>query len=407
MAVNSRCSSRVPRDQVEVAARAVGQRLPGRADQQLAVDDRRDGDPAVGGQPPAVGPLGHRRADRVTTGGKTLRGNAGQVGHGGANAAARHRRRRCPRRGLGGEEGAGHALHDGPAEESRRTRHREQRRHRPPTGGLAEHGDPRRVPAEAFDAVAHPLQRRDLVEQPPVGRRSLDLAEPLEAHPVVEGHDHDPSVACEPSAVVLGQARHADLVAAALDPHHDRQAAHRARGSVTTRSPSASRHPSWPATARPCRSVRPAAVGARRPPPRAHRSRAEPAGGRRGGAHRPAARRTGCRGRRPRRPPAPHGRCRSRSGPPDGRRAWRGGAGHLFVLSSTEGMDAPLRPADHPPARARRASELPGGVATAARARPVLDSAGPADASWARPVAAAGQKGEPRCPPRSGSSPWA
>jgi len=38
---------------------------------------------------------------------------------------------------------------------------------------------------------------------------------------------------------------------------------------------------------------------------------------------------------------------------------------------------------------------------------PVLDAAGPADASWARPVASAGQKGEPRCPPRSGSSPWA
>ena len=47
----------VAREQVEVAAGAAGQRLPGRGGQQLTVDDRREGDPAVGGQAPPVGPL--------------------------------------------------------------------------------------------------------------------------------------------------------------------------------------------------------------------------------------------------------------------------------------------------------------------------------------------------------------
>ena len=110
---------------------------------------------------------------------------------------------------------------------------------RAPTGGLAEDGDPVRVPAEGRDAVAHPLQRGDLVEQAPVGRRALDLAEALESHPVVEGHHDDAAVACEPPAVVLGQARHADLVAAALDPHHDRQA----RTGLGVRRPHVDRQP--------------------------------------------------------------------------------------------------------------------------------------------------------------------
>jgi hypothetical protein len=82
--------------------------------------------------------------------------------------------------------------------------------------------------AERADVVAHPLQRGDLVEQAPVGGRALDVREPLDAHAVVEGDQHD-AVAREAGAVVLGKAGRADRVGAAVDPHHHRQRRVRAR----------------------------------------------------------------------------------------------------------------------------------------------------------------------------------
>ena len=55
-------------------------------------------------------------------------------------------------------------------------------------------------------------------------------ANPSMPDPVVERDHDDSALAREPSAVVLGQAGHPDLVAAALDPHHHRQPG--ARGGV-------------------------------------------------------------------------------------------------------------------------------------------------------------------------------
>ncbi len=120
------------------------------------------------------------------------------------------------------------------------------------------------VAAEGRDVVAHPLQGGDLVEQAAVGRSPLDLREPLDPHAVVERHHDDPALPREPTTVVLGQAGRPDLVAAALDPHHHRQAGVGGRVLATTRSPSASRHPPGRATARPSRSGHPAGAAGRR-----------------------------------------------------------------------------------------------------------------------------------------------
>ena len=63
-------------------------------------------------------------------------------------------------------------------------------------------------------------QRGDLVEQPPVGGRAVDLRETLDAQPVVEASPPRRRRRGQPAAVVLGQAGRAEHVAAAVDPHH-------------------------------------------------------------------------------------------------------------------------------------------------------------------------------------------
>jgi hypothetical protein len=70
----------------------------------------------------------------------------------------------------------------------------------------------------------HPLERRDLVQQAAVGRRSFHVPEAFQPDPVVEGHHYD-AATCEVAAVVLGQAGHAERVGTALNPHHYRQPA--------------------------------------------------------------------------------------------------------------------------------------------------------------------------------------
>ena len=64
------------------------------------------------------------------------------------------------------------ALQDRAAEQALGPRHREQRADAHRTGGLAGDGHRVRVAAERRDVVAHPLERRDLVEQAEVGRRA-------------------------------------------------------------------------------------------------------------------------------------------------------------------------------------------------------------------------------------------
>lgn len=96
----------------------------------------------------------------------------------------------------------------------------------PAPHGLPEDGDALGVAAEGVDVVPDPFERGDLVEQPAIGRGALDVRETLHADTVVEGHhDHALAVPGEHRAVVRGIACLARHVRAAVDPHHDRQAA--------------------------------------------------------------------------------------------------------------------------------------------------------------------------------------
>ena len=75
-------------------------------------------------------------------------------------------------------------------------------------------------PPNAAMFVPHPLEGRDLVEQPHVGDAVVEVEEALGAGPPVD-HDADDAVASEAAAVV--RRRGAELEHAALDPHHHRQ----------------------------------------------------------------------------------------------------------------------------------------------------------------------------------------
>ncbi len=116
----------------------------------------------------------------------------------------------------------GATLGDGPAEAARRSGHRQEGHHRHGPGGHAEHGDVVRVPAEGPDVRLDPVERGELVEDPPVRRAVVQEEEALAPEPVVEGHaDH--AVAGEAVAVVPGDAARPVPEGAAVDPHHDRQ----------------------------------------------------------------------------------------------------------------------------------------------------------------------------------------
>ena len=129
----------------------------------------------------------------------------GQVGHrgphpqlggaGGGDVGGELRREERPR----------HALRDRPAEEPGGARHGQQRGDRSTARRLPEDRHPVRVAAERPDVVPHPLQRGDLVEQPPVGRGAVDLRETLDAETVVERH-HDGPAPGQLAAVVLREA---------------------------------------------------------------------------------------------------------------------------------------------------------------------------------------------------------
>ncbi len=131
--------------------------------------------------------------------------------------------------GVAGDVPERRRLQDRALEEPVRTRHDEQVERAQRAGGLARDGDARRVAAERLDRVAHPLERRDLVEQAPVARRSagriseIGVVEPAEAaEPVVEGDHHDPGRCREPGAVVDARTPRAEHESAAVDPHEHR-----------------------------------------------------------------------------------------------------------------------------------------------------------------------------------------
>ena len=185
---------------------------------QVAVDERRQGHDvgrptgALGGQPALGGHHlggGHRGQPVARRGHLQLGGQAPGVVQRQVVGAGQHR-------------GAAHGDH--PVEQATGPGHRQQRHRSRRPGRLAAHRDPGRVAAERGDVALHPLQRRQPVEHPPVGRRALDGGEPLDAQPVVDRH-HDHAVAGEARAPVPGAAVASRHEAATVDPHQHRQPA--------------------------------------------------------------------------------------------------------------------------------------------------------------------------------------
>lgn len=70
------------------------------------------------------------------------------------------------------------ALRDGALEESAGSRHREERGDRAGTRALPEDGDPAGIASKGCDVLVHPLQGRDLVEQPAIDGVPAEQPEP-------------------------------------------------------------------------------------------------------------------------------------------------------------------------------------------------------------------------------------
>ena len=79
------------------------------------------------------------------------------------------------------EEERGHALRDRPVEKAGGAGHGHQRGDAAGSRGLAEDGDTAGVSAEGGDVVLDPEERRDLVQEPAVGRCSGEVPEALGA----------------------------------------------------------------------------------------------------------------------------------------------------------------------------------------------------------------------------------
>ena len=117
------------------------------------------------------------------------------------------------------------ALGDHAAEQAVRPWRAEQSGDAEATRRLAGDGDLARVAAEAFDVVAHPLERGNLVENAVDARvrelraKALEVRESQRAEAVVDGYRHDVAVGGETRAVVPRYGALAVAVAAAVDPH--------------------------------------------------------------------------------------------------------------------------------------------------------------------------------------------
>ena len=129
------------------------------------------------------------------------------------------------RRGVGRPEARDAALGDRLVEQTLGCGHGEKREHGPAAGRLAEDGHVARVATESGDVVAHPAQRRDLVEDAVVagaGEGRVDGVDGQETeHPeaVVDGDDDDVAAGRERRSVVVVARAH--RVGTAVDPHHD------------------------------------------------------------------------------------------------------------------------------------------------------------------------------------------
>ncbi len=127
-----------------------------------------------------------------------------------------------------GIDGRGAALGDGALEQTLRQGRGLKDGDRCRAGRLAEDGDAVRIAAEGRDILLHPLQRRDLVEDALV---AVDLAlggqfgmreEAEDAQTIVQRH-HDDAVTRHVHAVIERLLGRTAVIAAAMDPYHDRK----------------------------------------------------------------------------------------------------------------------------------------------------------------------------------------
>ena len=190
------------------------------------------------------------------------------------------------------------ALHHRLVEQARAHRHGAQERHGGRAGRLAEDRDVARVAAERRAVGLHPSQGLDAVEQAPVRRRRPSASaarsgwprNPSSAEAVVDrDHDHV-APGRQRRALVERAGARAGAEGAAVDPHHDRPAAHRRRPGVHTLSDrhcsSCSRSARW--------NCAPGDLGRDRTEARSHRDR--PRSSRARAARSARRSRTGCRG---------------------------------------------------------------------------------------------------------------
>ena len=177
----------------------------------LAVDDRLHRHAADLG----VGDRARRRRER----GLRLQDLRGARGAERVGAAARAELRRVVlgdlhRTLFGVGRAARAALRDRLLEQSARLGQAEQRAHAHAARGLAEDGHVLGIAAEGRDVLAHPGERRDLVEDALVaGRRDapagqlVKAQEAERAEPVVDRHHHDVAALRERRSVVEASAR--------------------------------------------------------------------------------------------------------------------------------------------------------------------------------------------------------
>jgi len=123
-------------------------------------------------------------------------------------------------------------LDDGFVEQPARQRRGHHGEHRAATGGFAEQGHIARIAAELRDVLAHPFQRRDLIEETIVAKQGIwiflgqrgvgEESEP--SHTIVEADEYDAALGEMRSVVNGGRASAIDETAA-VDPDHDGQLA--------------------------------------------------------------------------------------------------------------------------------------------------------------------------------------
>ena len=123
---------------------------------------------------------------------------------------------------VGAEVRSRHAMRNCPCEQVPRQWHDHECCDRTGPGGFAEHCDRSGIAAECADLLLHPTQRRNLVEEAPVGRGTTEFGESVHADTMV-GRDHDDPRPGEYGTVITGIGRGPEPIATAVDPHHHRQ----------------------------------------------------------------------------------------------------------------------------------------------------------------------------------------